>query len=422
MRKSVKIRKIIFEVLYDIHNKNLLYEQSLKDNTKSFFLEKKDSSMIYNVSLNSMRNFYFIHIILEKYLNKKTSLKIKILLISAITQILYLGFKDYAVTNDTVEIAKIKNLNPGLINSLLKNIIKDRKLINLKNLDYKYIPGWLIEIVKKNKDFNKQNFFNTISQEPSIHLVFKNNNFLNNFKENFISTSKQSAFITKKNKIDEINDYSLGNWWIQDFASMLPIYLSPELKNKKIIDLCSAPGGKAFQLFSMGAEIILNDISQKRLKILKENLKRLNWNAKIYNKDVHNISEEQKYDVVVLDAPCSGIGTLRRNPEILFKKKSPNFKNLIQLQNSLIFKAAKLLNPNGLLLYMVCSFNYDETIGIKNNFLNNHKNFLHKKFEVYNNKEFSKFIDKDGDLYCTPSEYKGYMIDGFYAVKFVKHG
>jgi len=421
MRKSVKIRKIIFEILYNIHNKNLQFEQSLNYNTKSFYLDKKDSSMIYNISLNSMRNIFFINYILKKYLNKKTSLKIRILLISAITQILYLGFKDYAVTNDTVEIAKIKNLNPGLVNSLLKNIIKDRKLIDLKKLDYKYIPTWFLEIVQKNKNFNKKKFFNTFSQEPSIHLVFKNNHFLNNFKEGHIKTSEQSAFISNKNKIDEIYDYSLGNWWVQDFASMLPIYLSPEVKNKKILDLCSAPGGKAFQLFSAGAKVSLNDISQKRLHILKENLKRLNWNAKIYNLDAHNISEEEKYDVVILDAPCSGIGTLRRNPEILFKKNSPNFKSLIKLQNSLIFKAAKLLKPNGLLLYMVCSFNYDETIGIKNNFLSNHKNFFHKKFELYNNKEFSKFIDKDGDLYCTPSEYRGYMIDGFYAVKLIKN-
>ena len=420
MRKSVKIRKIIFDILYDIHNKNLQYQESLNYNTKSFVLDKKDSSMIYNISLNSMRNFFFINYILEKYLNKKTRLKIKILLISAITQILYLGFKDYAVTNDTVEIAKIKNLNPALINSLLKNIIKDRKLIDLKRLDYKYIPTWFLEIVESKKNFKKKNFFETISKEPSIHLVFKNNNFLSKFKEDHIKTTELSAFISKKNKIDEINNYSLGNWWVQDFASMLPIYLSPEFKSKKIIDLCSAPGGKAFQLFSIGADISLNDINQKRLKILKENLKRLNWKANISNLDVHDISEEEKYDVVILDAPCSGIGTIRRNPEILFKKKSPNFKNLVKLQNSLIFKAAKLLKSKGLLLYMVCSFNYYETISIKNNFLSNHKNFFHKKFELYNNKEFSKFIDKDGDLYCTPSEFRGYMIDGFYAVKFVK--
>ena len=100
---------------------------------------------------------------------------------------------------------------------------------------------------------------------------------------------------------------------------MLPMHLTPNLKNKKIIDLCSAPGGKAFQAISSGGYVTLNDKSKNRIIMLKKNLKRLNFNNHIINEDILNFSIKKKYDFIILDSPCSAIGTVRRNPEILAK-------------------------------------------------------------------------------------------------------
>ena len=144
MKKSVKIRKIIFEILYEIYKRNNNFEEGYKNKTKSTSLNYQETSMIYNIVLNSMRYNLFIIEILKKYLKKKTSNKVKILLVSAITQILYLDFKDYAVTNDTVEVAKIKKLNPGLINSLLKNLIKNKNSINKREIEKQSIPIWFV--------------------------------------------------------------------------------------------------------------------------------------------------------------------------------------------------------------------------------------------------------------------------------------
>ncbi len=128
MNKSVKIRRIIFEILYEIYRNSINFEESFEKITKKISINDQDKSMVYNVVLNSLRNKFYINKILNKYLKKRTSIKIKILLLSAITQLLFLDFKDYAVTNDTVEIAKTKNLNPGLINALLKKLINDKKI------------------------------------------------------------------------------------------------------------------------------------------------------------------------------------------------------------------------------------------------------------------------------------------------------
>ena len=421
MKKSVKIRKIIFEILFEIYQKSINFEESYINFTKNISVNEQDRSLIFNVSLNSMRNYFFVNNILNQYLKKRTSIKIKILLLTAITQIFYLDFKSYAVTNDTVEIAKIKKLNPGLVNSLLKNLIYNSNTTNKKKIDLSIVPFWLTQELENNK-VKISHFIESCSNEPSLHLVFKNKNFLDFFKEKIIRTTETSAFLIKKKKIIEIEDYKKGLWWIQDFSSMLPIYMSSEFKSKKIMDLCSAPGGKAFQALSLKNQVFLNDISIKRVGVLKKNLRRLNFDDQVSNINAMDIPQTKKFDVVILDSPCSGIGTIRRNPDILFKKKPPNFKNLAQIQTDLINKAAKLLKQKGILLYMVCSFFYEETKAIKKKFLKDNDNFSQFKFKIEKESELHKFIDNEGDINCVPAELNGYTVDGFYAVKFIKNG
>ena len=195
MKKSVKVRKIIFEILCEIHQKSINFDESYINFTKkNEFLNTQEKSMIYNVVLNSLRNYFFIDNILNNFLKKRTSKKIKILLVSGITQTLYLDFKKYAVTDDTVEVAKIKKLNPKLINAVLKKIFINIQSLNKKNISKNSIPVWLNKILENNKlDFNA--IIKNSSTEPSLHLVFKNKNFLLSFGEDYIQTSLNSAFI-----------------------------------------------------------------------------------------------------------------------------------------------------------------------------------------------------------------------------------
>jgi len=403
-----------------IFKKNKNFDDSFLYLTQNLNLNDQDRSMIYNIVLNSIRNNIFIDKILNSFLKKKTSSKIKILLLCAITQILYLDFKDYAVTNDTVEIAKIRRLNPGLINSLLKNIIRNKESINKKKFNQSSVPKWFVKSLKKDQ-LNLKGIIENITDEPSLHLVFKNKKLLESFNEDHIKTTDLSVFIINKKKIKDLVDYEKGHWWVQDLSSMLPIYLSPEIKFKKILDMCAAPGGKAFQTISLNNEVSLNDVSLRRTKILKANLKRLNFNNEVKNYNALNLLEEKKFDVIVLDAPCSGVGTLRRNPEILFKKKIPDLDFLTEIQENLINKATKLLNKNGIIIYMVCSFFYDETKNIKTKFLKKNKNFSQYKYKLDSNGRFKKFLNDEGDIFCFPSKYGNYNVDGFYSVKFFKN-
>jgi len=420
MRKSVKVRVLIFDILNEIHQKNINFDDGFLNLTKNLKLDDRDRSMIYNIVLNSIRYNFFISDVLNNFLQKKTSLRIRILLLSAITQILYLDFKNYAVTNDTVEVAKIKKLNPGLVNSLLKNIIKNKKTINIKKFNESFIPSWFIDTIKKNR-LNLKEIIENITNEPSLHLVFKNKNLLDVFKEGHEKTTELSAFILNRKKITDLEGYKKGHWWVQDLSSMLPIHLSPEIKSKKVLDMCAAPGAKSFQTICSDNNVTLNDINLKRTKILRANLNRLNFNNEIKNYNALEFPEIEKFDVIVLDSPCSGVGTLRRNPDILFKKKPPDIDFLTKVQENLINKAARLLNINGIIIYMVCSFLYDETKSIKNKFLDKNKNFSQHHFKLGSNNNFKDYLDNDGDIFFIPSKFKNYMVDGFYSVKFIRN-
>ena len=176
---------------------------------------------------------------------------------------------------------------------------------------------------KPYKNFNADKFIKTFDDQPSLHLVFKSTEDLVNFREPKIKTSTNSAFIETKKKVTSIHNFKKGEWWVQDFSSMLPLAILNKIENLNILDMCAAPGGKAFQVLSKN-RVILNDINLKRISRLKKNLNRLKYNPEIKNLNALNLDENHKFDIVILDAPCSSIGTIRKHPEIFFRSIGPD--------------------------------------------------------------------------------------------------
>ena len=225
-----------------------------------------------------------------------------------------------------------------------------------------------------------------------------------NFKEPKVKTSTNSAFIETKKKVTSIHNFKKGEWWVQDFSSMLPLAILNKIENLNILDMCAAPGGKAFQILSKN-RVILNDINIKRISRLKKNLNRLKLNPEIKNLNALNLDENYKFDMVILDAPCSSIGTIRKHPEIFFKSSGPDMGSLVQLQKNLLQKASQLINNKGKIVYMVCSFFYSETIEIIQKFPQKNKNFTIEKYTP--NKEFSDIkhlISEEGYFLTIPTK------------------
>jgi 16S rRNA (cytosine967-C5)-methyltransferase len=160
--------------------------------------------------------------------------------------------------------------------------------------------------------------------------------------------------------ITELPGFAEGAWWVQDAAATLPARLLGDVSGKHVADLCAAPGGKTLQLAAAGARVTAVDISGRRMIRLGENLARAGLAAELVTADAGKWSPAEKFDAVLLDAPCSGTGTLRRHPDIAWLKDEDDIGRLALAQDRLLQHAAELLKPGGTLVYAVCSLQDEE--------------------------------------------------------------
>jgi 16S rRNA (cytosine967-C5)-methyltransferase len=161
-------------------------------------------------------------------------------------------------------------------------------------------------------------------------------------------------------RIEDLSGYDEGAWWVQDAAAALVGRLAGEVAGLSVADLCAAPGGKTAALAARGAAVTAVDLSPARLQRTKTNLDRLKLSASLVAADVATWAPDAGFDVVVLDAPCTATGTIRRHPDILRLKVSEDVARMAELQGRLLANAASLVKPNGLLLFSTCSLEPEE--------------------------------------------------------------
>ncbi len=163
-----------------------------------------------------------------------------------------------------------------------------------------------------------------------------------------------SLRLTDPGQLSALPGYDTGGWWVQDAAAALAVGLLAPQKGEKVLDLCAAPGGKTLQLAAAGAEVTALDISGPRLARLQENLARTKLTARVVTDDAFGFTETG-FDAVLLDAPCSATGTIRRHPDLPFVKDGSELAELTDLQARMLDHALTLLNPGGRLVFCTCS-------------------------------------------------------------------
>ncbi|WP_322895000.1 MULTISPECIES: RsmB/NOP family class I SAM-dependent RNA methyltransferase [unclassified Yoonia] len=168
-----------------------------------------------------------------------------------------------------------------------------------------------------------------------------------------------SVRLAQAGQVSGLSGYDAGAWWVQDAAAALPVKLLGDVTGLRVLDLCAAPGGKTLQLAAGGADVTAVDLSEKRMVKLGENLARTGLTAKTIVSDAFDY-HEGGFDAVLLDAPCSATGTIRRHPDLPYAKDGSEFGALIDQQEALIDHALTLLRPGGRLVYCTCSLLPDE--------------------------------------------------------------
>ncbi|WP_170433841.1 RsmB/NOP family class I SAM-dependent RNA methyltransferase [Ruegeria arenilitoris] len=167
-----------------------------------------------------------------------------------------------------------------------------------------------------------------------------------------------SVRVTDAGQVSALPGYANGDWWVQDAAAALPARILAPRPGERVLDMCAAPGGKTLQLAAAGAEVTALDISEARLARVRENLERTGLSARVVSGDA--LDHQGQYDAVLLDAPCSATGTIRRHPDLPFAKDGSEFGGLIEFQARMLAHAWTLLKPGGRLVYCTCSLLPDE--------------------------------------------------------------
>jgi len=223
--------------------------------------------------------------------------------------------------------------------------------------------------------------------------------------------------------VSQIPGYDAGDWWVQDASAYLT---AKTLKNApakegaaKVADLCAAPGGKALAIAALGADVLAGDANPTRLKRVEENLERTGLKAEVRVLDPLQTEPDTQYDAVLLDAPCSSTGTIRRHPDVLRHKNKDAVTELAQLQSELLDAAAKWVRPGGWLVFSTCSLEREEGEDQAYGFLKRHKDWETLAFQADEICELNEALLDEGWLRVTPDLWADEGgLDGFFIARF----
>jgi len=219
-------------------------------------------------------------------------------------------------------------------------------------------------------------------------------------------------------RVDELDGYAEGAWWVQDVAAALPARLAGDVAGRRVLDLCAAPGGKTAQLAAAGAQVTAIDVSKRRLARVGENLARLGLAAELVAADAAAFTPSAPADAVLLDAPCTATGTIRRHPDIAVLKTPADVAACVALQRRLLDAAATMVAPGGVLIYAVCSLQPEEGPDQVAALLARHAELRRAPVDPAEVAGLADLVTAEGDLRTLPCHLaaEGGM-DGFYVAR-----
>ena len=329
-------------------------------------LDPRDRAFARLITATTFRRLGQIDAALKPLLKRPPRPLAHAVLRTAAAQILFLKTPPHAAVGESVALLKQnKKSQPfaGLVNAVLRKLVASGPKIAAQTPLTANIPGWLRSSWES--AYGKpalRRMAAELTQEPPLDLYVPKNieRWAEQLGGQIIDT--HTIRLKEYGHIPDLSGYLKGEWWVQDVAASQPINMLGDLAGLTALDMCAAPGGKTLQLASRGAAVTALDKSETRLNRLKDNLKRTGLSADIMAADAFEWAKntDQKFDIVLLDAPCSATGTFRRHPDVLYNKTPKMVGSLVHIQRKLLDIAAALTAKGGRLVYCSCSLQPEE--------------------------------------------------------------
>lgn len=423
---ALQNRRVALLILQNV----LRHKQSLSDcldNEPALRqLEKRDRAFVHALVACCLRRLGQIDALISACLNKSSFLKAQTqdLLRLGTAQLIFLGVPAHAAVDTIVSIAGEETTTQpykALINAVLRRLTREgTELVAAQDAEKLNTPGWLWLSWRQTYGVGiARAIAKAHLTEAQTDITLKENAADYAVKCNATLLPSGSVRLSEGD-ITALPGFNEGAFWVQDAAAALPARLLGNVRGKKVLDLCAAPGGKTAQLAAMGADVTAVDKSDKRIVRLKENLARLNLNVTTHSADALTY-RHPPVPFILLDAPCSATGTIRRHPDVAHLKLPEDVERLAELQGRLLRNAAlHLMAPGGIMVYAVCSLQPEETEAQIAALLKTYP-FLSRKPITAEETGDASFITPEGDLRCLPSHWPALGgIDGFYAARLYK--
>ena len=326
-------------------------------------LSPADQKLAKAIILVALRHFRLIESLLDRMVDRPLpdgARALSHVLHVAAAQILFLNTPDHAVVDIAVEQAQRDPRNrrfASLVNAVLRRLIREREtlLADLRS-SVDNAPPWLADMLKNAYGDDADRILKVLSVEPAIDITVKSDPARWASELGGLVLPTGSVRIEKlEGAIETMPGFAEGQWWVQDAAASIPARLMQIDQSSRVADLCAAPGGKTAQLAMTGAHVTAIDLSANRLKRLSANMERLGLSVTTRQANVLNLDVDEPFDAVLLDAPCSSTGTIRRHPDIPWTKGPEDIEKLAALQEKLLLKAIELVRPGGQIVFSNCS-------------------------------------------------------------------
>ena len=379
---SVKARRCAALAVMDVTANGRALELALAATEDYAGLEARDRAFARAIAATVFRRSGQIKAVLKPHVRKPPTARVKAILQTAVAQIVFMDVPPHAAVGETVEVLKSNKNTRGFANfgnAVLRKVVEQGKQHAAASPPKANIPGWIRgEWERSYGRIPMTKIAVQLIKDPVLDLTVTSKRDDLAQATGGTPLGRQTLRLKSIGDVTALPDFEAGTWWAQDVSAAQPAQILMDqfetIKDKSVLDMCAAPGGKTLQLASAGADVTALDKSGGRLKRLEENLARTKLSAKVINIDALDFKSEP-FDAVLLDAPCSATGTFRRHPDVLHNRSPKSVADLVRLQDKLLPKAAELTAPGGVLIYAVCSLQPDEGLPRIVKFLQNSPDF-----------------------------------------------